>query len=63
MEGHLTRGRDLVLSGWRWIYEPQPNSDQPEGLGFPQSSEWGIDPGGRRFRLRFVGVVDVWKEF
>ena len=22
----------------------------------------GIDPGGRRFRPRFVGVVDVWKD-
>ena len=39
-------------------------------LGFRKQPVWGwgfhtvrgvIDPGGRRFRPRFVGVVDVWK--
>ena len=53
MEGFMIRGWDLVLSGWRWLYEPQPVSDQPEGLGF-HNMRGGIDPENHRFRPRFV---------
>ena len=62
MEGFMIRGWDLVLSGWRWLYEPQPVSDQPEGLGF-HNMRGGIDPENHRFRPRFVRAVDLWKDF
>ena len=32
------------------------------GWGF-HTVEGGIDPGDHRFRPRFVGIVDVWKDF
>ena len=39
-----------------------PISDQPKGSGF-HTVRGGIDPRGHQFRPRFVGVVDLWKDF
>ena len=47
MEGFLIQGWGAI--GW-W------------GLGF-HTVRVGIDPGGHRFRPRFVGAVDVWRDF
>ena len=57
MEGFMIRGWDLLLLGWRWLYEPWLSSDQPAGLGFTTPS------GGHRFRLRCDRFVDIWKDF
>ena len=44
------------------IYDCQPISDRPVGLGFPHpAGQFG--PGDHRFRPRFVGAVDVWRDF
>ena len=45
MQGFVIRGWDQILPGWRWLYEPQPISDQPEGLGIPHRA-WEYRPGG-----------------
>ena len=55
----LSRGATLAA---RWLHEPQPISNQSVGLGFPHPAG-GIDPGDLRFRPRFVGVVEIWKNF
>ena len=31
MEGFLIRGWDSLSPGWRWLYEPEPISNQPVG--------------------------------
>ena len=76
MEGFLIQGCDLILAGCggistlsrgatlaaRWLHELQPITNHPVGLGF-NTVRGGIDPGGLRFRARFVGVVAVWKDF
>ena len=68
MEGFLIRGWEIILPGCggtsplaggvtlaaRWLHESQPISNHPVG---------GIDPGDLCFRLRVVGVVEVWREF
>ena len=46
----------------RWLYEPQPISNQPVGSGL-HTVQSGIDPGDHRLRPRHVGVVDAWKYF
>ena len=44
------------------LYEPQPISIDPVGLGFPHPS--GLyRPGGSAVRPRVVGVVEIWKDF
>ena len=53
VEGFMMWGWDLFLLGWRWLYERL----RTPGWGFH------TDPGDRRIRPRFVGVVDVWKDF
>ena len=63
-EGVLFRGWDRILSGCRWLHEPQPISNQPVRLGFPHRVD-RYRPGGPPFscfRPRFVRVVDVWKD-
>ena len=55
----LARGETLAA---RWLHEPQPMSYRPVGLRFPHRPG-GIDPGDLRFRLRFVEVVEIWKDF
>ena len=43
------------------IYDCQPISDRPVGLGFPHpAGQFG--PGDHRFRPQFVGVVNIWKD-
>ena len=51
-----------ILPEWSRLYEPQPVSNQPVGLGFPHRAG-RIDPGNHRVRPRCVGVLDVWKDF
>ena len=29
MQGFMIRGRDLILPGWRWLYEPQVGVSTP----------------------------------
>ena len=36
MERFRIRGLDLILSGWRWLYESEPINNKPVGIGFPQ---------------------------
>ena len=31
MEGFLIQGRDLILTGWRWLHEPQVGVSTPWG--------------------------------
>ena len=62
MEGFMIRGWALILPECRWLHELQPISDQPVGLGF-HTVRGGIDLGGHHFLARFVGVVNVWKDF
>ena len=40
----------------------QTNQQSDRGWGF-HTVRRGIDPGNHRFRPRFVGIVDVWKDF
>ena len=60
MEGFLFRGWSLTLSGWRWLHEPQPISNEPVWLSF-HTVRGGIDPGNHCFRPRCV--VDVRNDF
>ena len=60
MKGFLNRGRDLILPGWRWLYEPLPNSNQPVGLRFSHRAGRYRLMANHRFRPRFVGVVDMY---
>ena len=54
MQAFLIRGKEFILTGWRWLYEPQVGVSTP----------WeAVSTRGARFRSRFVGVVDVWKHF
>ena len=51
---------NLSSRGALALYDPQPISDRPVGLGFPHRAG-RFRPGGRhRFRLQVVGDVDVW---
>ena len=45
----MIRGWDFILAGWRRLYETQPISNQPVGLGF-HIVRGDIDTGGYRFR-------------
>ena len=45
MEGFQVRGWDLFLSRWRWLHEPQPISNQSEGLCF-YTVPWRYRAGG-----------------
>ena len=55
----MIRGRHLILSGWRWLYEPQVGVAQAaSGVGI--SHRAGRYRPGTHFRRRVV-VVDVWK--
>ena len=76
MEGFPIRGWEIIFPGCgglsalargatlaaRWLHEPQPISNHPVGLGF-HTLRGGIDPGDLRFRPRFVGDVETWKDF
>ena len=60
-EGVLFRW-DRILPGCRLLHESQPISNQLVGWGF-HTVRGGIDPEDHRSRPRFVGVLDVWKDF
>ena len=77
MERFLTRGQNLILPGCggtstlardatlaaRWLHEPQPISATSQwGWGF-HTLQGRIDLEDLRFRLRVVGVVEIWKDF
>ena len=77
MEGFLTQGWELILSGCgetsalargatfasRWLHhEHQSFSNHSVGLDF-HTLRGGTDPGDLRFRPRVVGVVDVSEGF
>ena len=75
MEGVLIQGWDIILPRCsatslsrgatldsRWLHEPQPISDYAVGLGL-YTVRSGIDPGDLRFRPRYVGVMEIWKDF
>ena len=55
----MARGATLAA---RWLHDLQPISNHPLGWGF-HTLRGGIDPGDLRFRLRVVGVVEIWKDF
>ena len=65
MEGFMIRGWIPTFPRCRWLHEPQPNSDQPVGLGFPHHAE--------RYRLGGPSISspdcwgytlhNVWKDF
>ena len=59
MEAFLIREGDLTLPEWRWLYEPQPISNHPVGLGFPHRAG-RFRPGDGLLRPRSVGLLDVW---
>ena len=59
MEGFIIRGRDLILSGWRWLHQPQPISDKSLWAWGSHTVRGDIDLGEHRFRPWFVAVVDV----
>ena len=44
------------------MYDPQPISDRPVGLGFPHRAG-RFRPGGSPFSPQVVGVVKVLKDF
>ena len=56
MDGFLIREWDPILPGCRWLYEVRA-----PGWVF-HSVRGGIDPRDHRYRPRFDGVVDVWKD-
>ena len=58
----LCRGWDRILSGCRWLHEPQSISNQPMGLEFPHRAG-RYRPGGPSFCPRFDEIVDVWTDF
>ena len=61
MKGFMILGWDLIFLGWRWLHEHHPINNQ--SVEFSHRSEgYCIDPGDHCFRLRFVRVVDVWKD-
>ena len=76
MEGFLIRGWEIILPGCggtsalargatlaaRWLHEPQPISNQPVGLVFPQTAG-RYRPGGSLFHPRVDRVVEKWKDF
>ena len=43
----------------RWLHESQPISNHP---GF-QTVQGGIESEDLRYRPRFFGVVEIWKDF
>ena len=63
MEGLMIRGRDLIVSGRAGPANRRLRfSNKPEwNWGF-RTVRGGVDPGGRPFRPRFVGFVEVWKD-
>ena len=75
MEGFLIRGRELILPGCggtstlsrgatlaaRWLHSPQPISNQLVGWGF-YTARGSVDPVHLFFRLRVVGVVEIWRD-
>ena len=42
-----------ITPGWRWLYEPQPISNQPVGLGFLHRAGW-YRPGGHTVFVPFL---------
>ena len=61
----MRRGLDVVPRGnfaARWLHELRPISHQPVEVGLPHRAGW-YQPGGSPFSSRFVGVVEIWKEF
>ena len=52
MEGFMILGWDLILSGWRWLYESQVGVSTTCGAVSTRGSPFP----------RFVGVVDAWKD-
>ena len=53
-----------IVPGWRWLYSRGPSQSAIGGWGSGfHAVQGGIDPGDNRFRPRFVGVVDVWRDF
>lgn len=54
MEGLLIRRWDPIVSGWRLLYEHQVEVSTPCG---------SLSTRRPRFRPRFVGVEDAWRDF
>ena len=44
----------IILPEWRWLYRPQVGVSTPC---------WVVSTRDHRFRPRFTGVVNVWKDF
>ena len=51
----------LILPGCRWLHKPSQSAISRWGWDF-HTAPGGIDPGDRRFRPWFIGVVDLWKD-
>ena len=46
-----------------YMYDLQPISDRPVGLGFPHRAGRVRPAGDLCFRPRVVGVVEIWRDF
>ena len=55
MKGFLIRVWDLILPGWRWLYEPQVGVSTPRGTVSTRGTTMSSPS-----LLRFV---DVWKDY
>lgn len=64
LEVCLMPGWRLILPGWRWLHELQPSQSviEPASLGLARRAGSGVSPWGRRFRLRFIGVIYICLE-
>ena len=62
----VIRGWEIIVpgcGGTARLHDPQPTINQPAGGWGFHTLRGGIGPRDVRFRLRFVKVVDVWKDF
>ena len=55
----MARGATLAAL---WLHEPQAIRNHPVGLRV-HVLRGGVDPMDLPFRLRVVGVVEIWKDF
>ena len=57
----MIKGRDLILPGGAGYTNPSQSAISQWDWGFHIVCG-GVDQGDRRFRPRFVGVVQVWTD-
>ena len=62
MDAFLTRGWDIVLPGWRGLYEYQVGISTLWEVVSTLMETTAFVPGLLEF-YEMVGVVDVWKHF